>query len=238
MSGNPAATAVGADPPRRGAQRTRSMAALVQAAIEVFGESGFSDATISDISARAGLSHGSFYTYFDSKEAVLRSAINEILHRDRASGEQPDVNGSRAIRDRIEATNRRFFDTYERNARLLASFEELASRDEITADLRRQTRYSYIHRTIGAIRHWQEQGRVDADLDAEAIAHCLGAMVERVAHMQVLFGDGCGADRMIDAISHVWMATLGLDGEDGPATDAVRATRQHRSAEDEPVADR
>lgn len=205
---------VGLNRPGRGAQRERSMAALVDAAIEVFGETNFSDATISDISARAGLSHGSFYTYFDSKEAVLRSAVNEILHRDRAAGEREAADERpRSIRERIDATNRRFFDTYAKHARLLASFENLASRDEITADLRRQTRYSYIHRTICSIQHWQAEGRVDPDLDAEAIANCLGSMVERVAHMQILFGDGCGAERMFDAISHVWVVTLGLDGE-------------------------
>lgn len=196
------------------------MAALVDAAIEVFDQTGFSDATISDISTRAGLSHGSFYTYFDSKEAVLRSAVNEILRRDRAAGDRaPATDAPRSIRARIDATNRRFFSTYEQHARLLASFEDLASRDEVTADLRRQTRFSYIHRTICSIRHWQEEGRVDPDLDAESIANCLGSMVERVAHMQIVFGDGCGRERMFDAISHVWMATLGLDGDD-PAPEA------------------
>ncbi len=191
------------------------MAALVDAAVEVFEEVGFTDATISQISARAGLSHGSFYTYFDSKESALRTAINEIRHRDLAEADRvPATSTPRTIRGRVDATNRRFFDTYQRNARLLASFEELAARDEITADLRRETRYSYIHRTICSIRHWQEEGRIDPDLDAEATAHCLGSMVERVAHMQFVFGDGCGQERMMQAISQVWVATLGLAGED------------------------
>src|SRR3546814_15428052 len=47
-------------------------ARLIDAAKEVFEESGFLETRISDIAERAGLSHGSFYHYFDSKEQVFR----------------------------------------------------------------------------------------------------------------------------------------------------------------------
>ena len=47
-------------------------ARLLAAAKEIFEEDGFLEARISDIAERAGLSHGSFYTYFDSKEQVFR----------------------------------------------------------------------------------------------------------------------------------------------------------------------
>src|SRR3546814_12738287 len=49
-------------------------ARLIDAAKEVFEESGFLETRISDIAERAGLSHGSFYYYFDSKEQVFREA--------------------------------------------------------------------------------------------------------------------------------------------------------------------
>jgi AcrR family transcriptional regulator len=46
--------------------------ALLNAAAEEFGEKGFHDAAISQITARAGVATGSFYVYFDSKEAIFR----------------------------------------------------------------------------------------------------------------------------------------------------------------------
>ncbi len=54
---------------RKGAE---TRARLLEAAKRVFEEKGFLDARISDISERAGLSHGSFYHYFDSKEQIFR----------------------------------------------------------------------------------------------------------------------------------------------------------------------
>ncbi len=38
---------------------------------KVFAEKGFHSATIKDIAAEAGLAHGSIYTYFENKQALL-----------------------------------------------------------------------------------------------------------------------------------------------------------------------
>src|SRR3954464_9122257 len=54
---------------RKGVQ---TRARLVDAAKQIFEENGFLEARISDIAERAGLSHGSFYHYFDSKEELFR----------------------------------------------------------------------------------------------------------------------------------------------------------------------
>ena len=44
---------------------------MLTQAKHVFEDSGFLEARISDIAERAGLSHGSFYHYFESKEEVF-----------------------------------------------------------------------------------------------------------------------------------------------------------------------
>jgi len=56
-------------------------ARLLAAAKEVFEQDGFLDARISDIAERAGLSHGSFYHYFESKEEVFREVAAEVEQR-------------------------------------------------------------------------------------------------------------------------------------------------------------
>src|SRR5438445_8512522 len=63
-------------PRSRKGERTR--ARLLEAAKEIFEENGFLEARITDIAERAGLSHGAFYHYFDSKEQVFRE-IAEVL---------------------------------------------------------------------------------------------------------------------------------------------------------------
>src|SRR2546421_12863156 len=63
---------------RKGVQ---TRARLLEAAKEIFEENGFLEARISDIAERAGLSHGAFYHYFDSKEQVFRE-IAELLDQE------------------------------------------------------------------------------------------------------------------------------------------------------------
>lgn len=195
----------------------RTAGALVTAAAELFRERGFSEVTITEISRRAGMSHGTFYTHFDSKEAVFRAVI-ESLNSSSLQRTGDVRRGADSLRERIDETNRAFFEIYRDSARILASYEELAGRDEPTAELRRRTRLSYIGRTTASMRSWQSEGLVDPSLDASAIAHCLGAMVERVAHLLFVFDDGMDERRLLDAISHVWSSSLGLDNDATPTT--------------------
>ena len=57
-------------------RRTRS--ALLQAGRELFEECGFSAVGIDAVAQRAGVSHGTFYTWFDSKEALLREIVTGV----------------------------------------------------------------------------------------------------------------------------------------------------------------
>jgi AcrR family transcriptional regulator len=53
--------------------------AILQAAIYLFAQRGFADAGISDIARAAGVSHGTVFLYFASKEALFRAAVLEPL---------------------------------------------------------------------------------------------------------------------------------------------------------------
>lgn len=56
----------------------RTRRAILDAARSEFGERGFHDASISGITRRAGVALGSFYTYFDSKDAVFRALVRDM----------------------------------------------------------------------------------------------------------------------------------------------------------------
>jgi AcrR family transcriptional regulator len=62
----------------RTARGRRTLRALLDAAAVEFGERGFHDASISGITRRAGIALGSFYTYFDSKDAVFRALVTDM----------------------------------------------------------------------------------------------------------------------------------------------------------------
>src|SRR4029079_12909788 len=48
---------------------------ILDAALAVFGESGFARAKIEDVARIAGVSKGTVYLYFDSKEALFREMV-------------------------------------------------------------------------------------------------------------------------------------------------------------------
>ncbi|MAE93465.1 MAG: TetR family transcriptional regulator [Deltaproteobacteria bacterium] len=60
-------------------RRLRTRAAVLAAAREVFAEQGVGATTIQDITDAADVAKGSFYNHFDSKDAILRAAVEETL---------------------------------------------------------------------------------------------------------------------------------------------------------------
>ena len=50
---------------------------MTAAALELFVEKGFAATRLDDVAARAGVSKGTLYLYFDSKEALFRAVIQE-----------------------------------------------------------------------------------------------------------------------------------------------------------------
>lgn len=63
----------------------RTLRKLLDAAAEEFGEKGFHEASVSSITRRAGIALGSFYTYFDSKDALFRALVGDMSEKVRTS---------------------------------------------------------------------------------------------------------------------------------------------------------
>lgn len=51
---------------------------LLEAAFAIFVEKGFADARLDDIAAKAGVSKGTVYLYFDSKEVIFQEMIRRV----------------------------------------------------------------------------------------------------------------------------------------------------------------
>jgi AcrR family transcriptional regulator len=60
------------------ARGRKTLRLLLDAAADEFGEKGFHEASISQITRRAGVAIGSFYTYFDSKEEVFTALVRDL----------------------------------------------------------------------------------------------------------------------------------------------------------------
>jgi AcrR family transcriptional regulator len=62
----------------RTARGARTLRKILDAALHEFGERGFADSSIVGITTRAEVALGTFYTYFDSKEAVFRALVRDM----------------------------------------------------------------------------------------------------------------------------------------------------------------
>ena len=62
----------------RTARGERTLRKILNAARDEFGQRGFSDSSIAGITQRAGVALGTFYTYFDSKEALFQALVKDM----------------------------------------------------------------------------------------------------------------------------------------------------------------
>lgn len=56
----------------------KTLRKLLDAAAAEFGERGFHESSVSEITRRAGTALGSFYTYFDTKDAIFRALVKDM----------------------------------------------------------------------------------------------------------------------------------------------------------------
>jgi AcrR family transcriptional regulator len=61
---------------------------IVDAALQVFAEQGFARARLEDVARRAGVTKGTIYLYFDSKEALFRAVVRAKVGSSVTMGEQ------------------------------------------------------------------------------------------------------------------------------------------------------
>ena len=59
----------------------RTQRAILDAAAAEFGDKGFHESSIVSITQRAGVALGSFYTYFESKEALFKALVQDMSGR-------------------------------------------------------------------------------------------------------------------------------------------------------------
>jgi AcrR family transcriptional regulator len=95
----------------RTARGERTLRKILDAARDEFGERGFSDSSIVAITQRAGVALGTFYTYFDSKEAVFQALVQDM---------------SAQVRDHVAPAFRDATDSLDGERRALESFLQFA----------------------------------------------------------------------------------------------------------------
>ena len=189
-------------------RRTRE--ALLVAARRVFEERGYNAARMGDIAEAAGVSHGTVYTWFATKDRVLRALVDGMVDELYASMRTPE--GTDPI-ERIDLANRRYLDGYRAHARLLAAVEEAATTDDEFRILLTDLRRTHVERVAATIRRLAEDGVARSDLDPQAAAAALCAMVEGFARHWFGRGEVHDEEVAVATVTALWVASLHLDNE-------------------------
>src|SRR5688572_239366 len=103
-------------PQRAASEETRRK--ILDAALDLFRERGFEATTIRDVAARAGLSLGSAYYYFTSKEAIVGAYYDYVQDEHRVRSRDAFARGG-DLRERLRAALHTKIDIMQDDRQLL-----------------------------------------------------------------------------------------------------------------------
>lgn len=213
------------DPEPRSAKGRRTRARLVEAGKTVFERDGFLQARITDIATEAGVSHGSFYHYFDSKESLFREIAEEVEVRLVSMDDIPQADDAGPI-ERIRAANRAYLAAYRKEAPIMRVIEEVSRYDEDVRKVRSKRDDYLAARLESAIRRLQAEGLADKRIDERYAATALGGMVAKFAEMMFIGGARFAMNEAVEQLTLLWANALGLS----PDADAKPRARSGKAA--------
>ena len=190
------------DPTTRG---ERTAARLRTAAQAAFAELGWNATRVEDIVQRAGVSHGTFYTYYDNKQAVLDDLVREsqadFAQLASAPWRADDVRGA------LERTIGGFLDLFARDVVIMRTWLQAARDDRTFSALYIDSRALFVRRVAEHVAAAvAASGRVD--VPARTVASSLVAMVEHLAYCWLVLGEPHERDDVLHALVLVWGSAL------------------------------
>lgn len=208
--------ATGQAEPPLGAKTARGQAtqeALVRAARTIFERDGFLDARIVDITAEAETASGSFYTYFNSKEEIFQSVVDQLAEEGLHPPSLEYLEGAeRDFEKTIEKHHRAYLEMYQRNAKMMAVIEEVTSISDKFLHARTRRAQPYVERNVATVRQLQRAGFADKKLDPLMAARALSAMVSRSAYITFVLEeeDKKAIGGLAKTLTRLWVNALGL----------------------------
>ncbi len=188
----------------------RTRARLLEAGRALFEERGFADTGVDDVVRRAGVSHGTFYTYFDGKESLFRQIVDGVVEEIFAASRVGGLVAEADAYARIQAANRLYLRAVTAHGRILRVLDAVADTREDFRRLRIQIREAFVSRGMEGLVRLQQGGLADATLPPRATASALGAMVEAFAHLWQDPVEGLDEDAAVDVLTRLWAGAIGL----------------------------
>ena len=208
-AGTAAARRAGYDE-RATAKGARTREELLAAARRVFERDGYLDTRVADIAAEADLAHGSFYTYFSSKQSVFLAIVREIGQQIREAVSPSPADGDADTYEALDRSNRRYLDAYRANSVIWALVEQVATIDPEIHRIRLLGRRRHVERVAKTIRRWQDRGLADRSIDPHTTAGALVSMLSNFAYWWLAGGDTYDDEAAARTLTEIWARAVGL----------------------------
>jgi AcrR family transcriptional regulator len=191
----------------RTARGVRTAAKLRGSARAIFAELGFAAARVEDIVADAGVSHGTFYTYYENKAAVLDALLDETASALLAVVEEPWDGAD--VGETVETVIGRFVAIILRDADVIGTWLEASAHDPHFRERLREVREGAARQVAVHIAPIARSGH-----DPEVVAGALVAMVEGYATRGLLTAPQADRDAAVRTMARLWVGGLQRVAED------------------------
>ncbi len=152
---------------------------ITEAATTVFSRLGFHKARIDDIAAEAGLSKGTLYLYFKSKDDIIASLLSKMFERELAALDSLK-NDQRPAAERllvfVEQSNNALI-KWQRIIPIMFEFLSRISRQSVVQQAFKSYFQSYMEMLTPIIQQGIDSGEFKS-VDAQEIAIAVGAIIE------------------------------------------------------------
>jgi AcrR family transcriptional regulator len=154
---------------------------IIDAAIEVFAESGYHDAGVADIAKRVGIGHSTFYRHFENKRAILDEVVDTVLQRAMAAlaaENAPEMADTEA--DYREQAGRIAIALAEISSDIRVVRLLLIEAASVDIDLRQRIDAMFdlaVQLNAGYYEHGVQRGYLRADLDTTATSRAVVGMI-------------------------------------------------------------
>ena len=192
----------------RESQRQDKRARILDAAVRVFADRGFFNATVAEIARAAGVADGTIYLYFKSKDDLLISLFEDRMDSVNAQLRETLSRPGTAL-DRLRQVVALHFQLVEENP---------AMAEVICVELRQSSKFikeyanpkfaEYLRILVGCVADGQAAGILRADIDPQLVARSLFGALDEIALSWLVKRDKFELQRAADQMGRLFIEGL------------------------------
>ena len=186
------------------AKREERRRSILDASRRIFAQRGYHKTKVSDILRECGITRGTFYLYFDSKENVFRELLDELLAELRGSiaGVNTEA-GAPPFESQLTQIVHRLLNKVVENRSLTTIVLREAVGLDHEVDARLQRFYRGIHEyLVRSLNNGKVLGLLRPELDVGVASSCIVGSIRQLVEEVVIRGDEHppDIDRMADGL--------------------------------------